>query len=274
MNNGQRLAGKAVLITGGTSGIGEATVELFAAQGANVVFTGRDASKGDAIQQRAGSNTRFFRADVMKEDDIQASINQTIEHFGRIDVLFNNAGNASVDAVESVTVDSLRHAFDLLVGSVALGMKHAAPHMKAQGWGRIINNASVAALRADMGGYLYSGAKAAVTQLTRLAGKELGPFGITANAISPGAIATPVFYGGSQRARTLDADSNQAKMAKLNRNLAKCNPVGRAGQPDDIAYAALFLASDEASFINCHDLVVDGGMTVAPKEDYQSSRAH
>ncbi len=153
---------------------------------------------------------------------------------------------------------------DLLVGSVLFGIKHAAPVMKEQRSGAIINNSSVAALRTGLGGYLYSAAKAAVTQLTRVAGMELGAYGVTVNAISPGGIATPIFYGGSAAARALDPEHDAAKMRKLTRNLGNATPLKRAGTPADIAHAALFLASDDGAFVNCHDLVVDAGMTFSP----------
>jgi NAD(P)-dependent dehydrogenase (short-subunit alcohol dehydrogenase family) len=133
--------------------------------------------------------------------------------------------------------------------------------MKPQGSGCIINNASIAAIRTGQGGYLYSAAKAGVTHITKVAGVQLGPFGIRVNSIAPGAIATPIFWGGSQVANTLDDAANQRKMEKLMRSLANATPLPRAGLDKDIAYAALFLASDEGSFINCHDLVVDGGRT-------------
>jgi NAD(P)-dependent dehydrogenase (short-subunit alcohol dehydrogenase family) len=139
------------------------------------------------------------------------------------------------------------------------GVKHAARVMKPQGGGSIINNASVAGHRYGQGNIFYSTAKAAVAHFTRLAGVELGPHGIRVNAISPGAIATPIFWGGSARANTLSEEENRRKLAKLEQNLARATPLPRAGNPDDIAYAALFLASDEGSYVNCHDLVVDGG---------------
>jgi NAD(P)-dependent dehydrogenase (short-subunit alcohol dehydrogenase family) len=161
--------------------------------------------------------------------------------------------------VESVTGEEFDRVMRLLVGSAVFGMKHAARVMKSSGGGSIINNASIAAHRINQGGYLYSGAKAAVSHLTRLAGVELGPWNIRVNAISPGAIATPIFWGGSARAQSLSDSENAQKMAKLQSNLASATPTPRSGLADDIAYAALFLASDEGSYINCHDLVVDGG---------------
>jgi NAD(P)-dependent dehydrogenase (short-subunit alcohol dehydrogenase family) len=157
----------------------------------------------------------------------------------------------------------------LLLASVVFGIKHATPLMKAQGWGSIINNSSVAALRSHMGGYLYSIAKAGVTQATRMAGMELGHYGISVNCISPGGIATPIFFGGSGRAAGMAPGHVEASMAKLQNNLAKATPILKSGLPKDIAAAALFLASDEGHFVNCHDLVVDAGMTFGGRTNYE-----
>ena len=256
-----RLAGKVALITGGTSGIGEATVELFVAEGAKVLFSGRSSDKGEAMAEQLGEAASFHRADVMHEDQIEASIVAAKSRFGRLDVLFNNAGGPTHGGLEDVTVEDFDHAMHLLLGSVVFGIKHAAPIMKEQGEGAIINNSSVAALRTHMGGYLYSAAKAAVTQLTRVAGIALAEHGVTVNSISPGGIATPIFYGGSQVSRELDPEHDAGKMKKLQKNLASFTPLKRTGLPQDIAHAALYLASDEGRFVTCHDLVVDAGMT-------------
>ena len=254
-----RLQGKVAIITGATSGIGEATARRFAAEGAKLVLAGRTVDKGEALARELGGETIFQQTDVMREADIAALIDKTVERFSRLDCLFNNAGAGERSSVDSVTEEQFAEVMRLLVGSVVFGIKHAARAMKQQGSGSIINNSSVAAHRINQGGYLYSGAKAAVSHLTRLAGVELGAHGIRVNAISPGAIATPIFWGGSARANTLSDEENQQKLAKLERNLAHATPTPRAGLADDIAHAAVFLASDEASFINCHDLVVDGG---------------
>lgn len=255
-----RLEGKVVIITGATSGIGAATARRFAKEGAKLVLAGRTVAKGEALAKELGDNAIFQATDVTQEADMAALVDRAVSEFGRLDCLFNNAGAAERSSVESVTEEEFDAVMRLLVGSVAFGMKHAARVMKTQPeGGSIINNSSIAALRANQGGYLYSGAKAAVSQLTRLAGVELGPHNIRVNAISPGAIATPIFWGGSERANTLSDAENQEKMAKLQRNLANATPTPRTGLDDDIANAAVFLASDEASFINCHDLVVDGG---------------
>ncbi|NLO81210.1 MAG: SDR family oxidoreductase [Xanthomonadaceae bacterium] len=254
-----RLQDKVVIITGATSGIGEATARRFAAEGARLVLAGRSVDKGEALARELGGETVFQRTDVMRETDIAALVDKAVERFGRLDCLFNNAGAGERSSVESVTEEQFAEVMQLLVGSVVFGMKHAARVMKPQGGGSIINNSSIAAHRINQGGYLYSGAKAAVSHLTRLAGAELGPHGIRVNAISPGAIATPIFWGGSARANTLSDEENRQKFEKLQRNLAHATPTPRAGLADDIANAAVFLASDEAGYVNCHDLVVDGG---------------
>jgi len=256
-----RLTGKTAVITGGTSGIGEATAEIFVAEGAKVIIAGRSESKGKAVADRLGENAIYQRTDVMKEEDIQELIDLAVERLGRLDCLFSNAGGPDRGMLETLTKEDFNYSLDLLLGSVVFGIKHAARVMKEQKSGSIINNSSIAAIRTNQGGYLYSAAKAAITHVTRVAGVQLGPFGIRVNCISPGAIATPIFWGGSQVANQLAKEENERKMEKLKRNLAKATPLPRSGLPQDIGYAALFLTSDEGSFINCQDIVVDGGRT-------------
>ena len=268
-----RLAGKVALITGGTSGIGEASVELFIKEGCKVMIAGRNAGKGAAMVQALGANARFVAADVTREADIKAAIDATVEAFGRLDCLFNNAGGPTAGGPMTVTGEDFGYAMNLLLGSVVFGIRHAAPIMQAQGRGSIINNSSVAALRGNMGGYLYSIAKAGVKRATEMAGMELGQYGVTVNCISPGAIATPIFFGGSQVSAGLEPAHAAAKMEKLTRNLAKATPLHRSGLPHDIATAALFLASDEGAYINCHDLVVDGGMIAGGRTNFETTAA-
>lgn len=264
-----RLADKVAVVTGGTSGIGEGTVELFVEQGARVIFTGRNAEAGGAIAARLGANALYVQGDMAKEKDVKRAIDTAIDRFGRLDCLFNNAGAGSPGTVESVTQADFRAAFDLLVGSVVFGMKHAAPIMKRQESGAIINNASVAALRTNYGGLLYSGAKAAVRQMTKVAGIELAPWRIRVNSIAPGGIATPIFFGGSERAKTMEESHVAASMAKLEKNLASATPMQQSGLARDIAHGALYLASDEGRFVTCHDLVIDAGMTAAGKTNFE-----
>jgi NAD(P)-dependent dehydrogenase (short-subunit alcohol dehydrogenase family) len=269
----ERLSSKVALITGGTSGIGEATVERFLAEGARVMIAGRNVRKGEAMVAALGSAARFVAADVTREADIRAAITATTDAFGRLDCLFNNAGGPTRGEADTVQEADFRYAVDLLLGSVIFGIRHAAPIMKAQGRGSIINNSSVAALRGHMGGYLYSVAKAGVKRATEMAGMELGRHGVTVNCISPGAIATPIFFGGSKTAESMEPAHTEAKLSKLARNLAKATPLGRAGLPQDIAAAAVFLASDEGAYINAHDLVVDGGMIAGGRTAFDTTVA-
>ncbi len=256
-----RLEGKVAVITGGTSGIGAATAEVFAGQGAKVVIAGRSEEKGAKLAAKLGANVVYQRADVTEEADIKALVEMAVDRFGRIDCMFNNAGGKDRGTLDTVTMDDFIYSAKLLLGSVALGIKYAAAAMKPQQSGCIINNSSIAAIRSNQGGYLYSALKAGVVHITKMAGVQLGPFNIRVNSIAPGAIATPIFWGGSEVANTLDEETNKKKMEKLMKNLANATPIPRAGLDKDIAYAALFLASDEGSFVNCHDLVVDGGRT-------------
>jgi NAD(P)-dependent dehydrogenase (short-subunit alcohol dehydrogenase family) len=262
-----RLEGKVALITGGTSGIGEATVELFLAQGAKVMIAARSAEKGAEMVKALGANAGFVQTDVTREADIKAAIDATVSKFGRLDILFNNAGGGTPGELETVTVENFHYAMDLMLGSVLFGIKHAAPVMKAQGRGAIINNASVSSNRAHMSPYLYSVAKAGVVQLTKMAGMELGRHSITVNCISPGAVATPIFFGGHS---AVTPEAAEGKMRRLKENLSKATPLRRSGLPIDIAQAALFLGSDEGAYINCHDLVVDGGMTFGGRTNYET----
>ncbi len=256
-----RLEGKVAVITGGTSGIGEATAELFINEGAMVVFSGRSEDKGTALVQRLGENARYVKADVTSEADIKKTIDTAVSTFGGLDILFNNAGGPTAGTVTEVDEATIHYAMSLLFSSVVLGIKHAVPHMEQRGGGAIINNSSIAAIRDNQGALLYSAAKAAVTHYTKLAGTRLGAKGIRVNTISPGAIATPIFWGGSARANTLSDEENARKMAKLQANLARATPMGKSGEALDIAMGALYLASDEGRFVNCHDLVIDGGRT-------------
>jgi NAD(P)-dependent dehydrogenase (short-subunit alcohol dehydrogenase family) len=254
-----KLQGKVAVITGGTSGIGEATAQVFVSEGCRVAITGRSVGKGQAIVERLGDNAIFIAADVTREDEVKKALDFAVAYFGKLDIVFNNAGAPTKGHFEDITQQDFTEGVQLLLGSVVFSIKHAIPLLKANGGGVIINNASIAGLRYGQGACLYSALKAAVAHYTRLAGVELGQHNIRVNSISPGAIATPIFWGGSARANTLSAAENQAKQAKLEMNLARATPLPSSGLPRDIAYGALYLASDEGRYVNCHDLVIDGG---------------
>tara|TARA_B100001123_G_scaffold104645_1_gene121377 strand:+ start:477 stop:1271 length:795 start_codon:yes stop_codon:yes gene_type:complete len=257
----KRLENKVALITGGTSGIGAETARLFINEGAKVVISGRSEEKGELLSKELGDNSKYLLSDVTKEKDIENSVTETINEFGKLDILFNNAGGPVGAGIEKVTQKDIDYGVHLLLSSVILGTKFAIEPMRNSGGGCIINNSSIAGLRYRQGDPLYAALKAAVTHYTRMSGVELGPDNIRVNSISPGAIATPIFWGGSQRANTLSEEENEKKLKKLKGNLAKAVPLNRSGLAIDIAEAALYLASEAGSFISCQDIVVDGGRT-------------
>jgi NAD(P)-dependent dehydrogenase (short-subunit alcohol dehydrogenase family) len=253
-----RLDGKVAVITGSTSGIGLRTAEVFVAEGAKVVIAGRREIEGRAVTERLGSASIFQRTDVTEEAQMRALLALAVEKFGRLDCLFNNAGGPGpTGGIEEIPVDRFDAAMASLVRSVMLGMKHAAPIMRRQGGGSIINNGSVAGTRAGYSSSTtYSAAKAAVIQLSKCVAMELGESNIRVNTISPGAIATGIFG----KALGLTTEAAERTPALMREAFAKAQPIPRAGLPEDIAQAAVFLASDASSFINGHDLVVDGGI--------------
>ena len=256
-----RLENKVALITGGTSGIGAETARLFVNEGAKVIISGRSQEKGEILSNELGGNSKYILSDVTKEEDIENSIKETLEEFGKLDILFNNAGGPVGAGIEKVTQKDIDYGVHLLLASVILGTKFAIEPMRKNGGGCIINNSSIAGIRYRQGDPLYAALKAGVTHYTRMSGVELGPDNIRVNSISPGAIATPIFWGGSQRANTLSDEENEKKLEKLKGNLAKAVPLNRSGLALDIAEAALYLASDAGSFVSCQDIVVDGGRT-------------
>lgn len=252
------LDGKVAIITGATSGIGSRTAELFVEEGAKVVFTGRRKTEGEALGARLGDSGRFVQADATLEDDWKRVIGETTKAFGKLDVVFNNAGGpAPTGSIASVQVEGFDQAMALLVRSVMLGMKHAAPIMMRQRSGSIINNGSIAA---HLAGYstsmIYGAAKAAVNHLTRCVAMELGEHNVRVNSVSPGAIATGIL------AKALGAETTKADQlaGKIEDIYAKAQPIPRAGITDDIAQCVIWLASDRASFVNGADIVVDGGV--------------
>lgn len=252
------LDGKVAIITGATSGIGTRTAELFVEEGAKVVFTGRRKAEGEALAARLGTNGRFVQADATLEDDWKRVLAETTKAFGRLDALFNNAGGpAPTGSITSVTVEGFDQAMALLVRSVMLGIKHAAPIMMKQRSGSIINNGSVAAHRAGYStSMVYGAAKAAVNHLSRGAAMELGEHNVRVNSVSPGAIATGIIA----KALGMDAGKADRIAGKIGEGFAKAQPIPRTGITDDIAQCVIWLASDRSSFVNGIDVVVDGGM--------------
>jgi NAD(P)-dependent dehydrogenase (short-subunit alcohol dehydrogenase family) len=249
-----KLDGKVAIVTGGASGIGEATVRLFHAEGARVVAADVQDARGKQLAEELRAGAVFQHADVGQEADVKALVDRAVGEFGRLDCLFNNAGFIGARGpIDTIPVDEFDQTLGVLLRGVFLGMKHAAPVMKQQGSGSIISTASVAGLQAGFGPHPYSAAKAAVVQLTRTVATELGESGVRVNCICPGGIATPLLASAF--------GEGEAALGMLRNLLTLAQPIRRAGLPEDIARAALWLASDDASFVNGQAIVVDGGLS-------------
>ena len=250
------LDGKVAIVTGGTSGIGEKIVEAFVAQGAKVVMAARREDEGRALEKRLG--VRFVRADVATEADVKAVVDRTVEWFGRVDCLVNNAGIPSpMVSITEIDVATIDQVLGVNVRGVVLGVKHAAPVMISQGSGSIVNIGSVAALRGGLSAHIYSASKGAVQALTRSLAAELGEKGVRVNCISPGAIVTGIFGKNAG----LEGSKADRVVGVLKEGFARIQPIPRAGLPEDVAQAAVFLASDGSGFVNGQDIAVDGGQT-------------
>jgi len=270
-----KLDGKVAVITGGASGIGAAAVRLFVEEGCRVVIVDVQDDRGARLADELGKSSAYLHADVSRESDVSGAIAHALARFGRLDCLYNNAGLGGVSGpIAEIPVDGYDQTMGVLLRGVFLGMKHAAPIMTRQGSGSIISTASVAGLQAGYGPHIYSAAKAAVVHLTRSVAMELGESGVRVNCICPGGIATPIF-GAALGVSGAEADRIAETMKVV---LTAFQPIQRAGLPEDIARAALWLASDDSSFVNGHALIVDGGliggrMWSAVQEQRQQLRA-
>ena len=248
----KRFESKVVLVLGGNAGIGRATAEAFAREGAKVVVAARREDQGVAVVQaiqKGGGTAKFLRADVAKEEDVRAVVEGTVREFGRLDVLFNNAGiegkNGPIGTLGAADFDE---TFGVNVKGTWLAMKHALPHL-ASTKGTIVNNSSAVADIGFVNLSIYSATKGAVNALTRAAAMEFIPQGVRVNAVAPGPIVTDMairVFGGLEAVETL------AKQAV---------PAGIPGRVEDVAAAVLYLASPEASFVVGQILLVDGGLT-------------
>jgi NAD(P)-dependent dehydrogenase (short-subunit alcohol dehydrogenase family) len=264
-----RLEGKVAVVTGGASGIGEGTVRLFASEGAKVVIADIQDARGEKLAEELGTASTYLHVDVAKEEDVANAVDLAVRRFGRLDCMYNNAGFGGVSGpIDETDMEGYDYTMGVLLRGVVLGTKHAARAMKAQGSGSIISTASVAGVGAIFGPHVYSAAKAAVVHLMKTVAVELGPFGVRANAICPGGIATPIFGKGMG----LTAEQADATVEAMKVALAQSQPIKRSGLPNDIAEAALWLASDASSFVTGHALVVDGGITLSPAGVFSGDR--
>lgn len=245
-----KLTGKVAVVTGAGSGIGKAIAEVFSKEGARVVCS--DINGDTAMSTAAGlpSESLAVRADVGVEADCNALIEQTVKHFGRVDIMVNNAGIApAVQRFLDTESTMFERVMAVNVNGVFYCARAAARNMVTRDWGRIINIASISGQRAGVGRTAYGTSKGAVIQLTRQMAMELGEFGVTANAIAPGPVDTPTARAGHT--------------PETRETYLRVIPLRRYGETTEIAASALFLASDDAAYINGHVLDVDGGFMAA-----------
>ena len=246
-----RFQGKVVLVTGGTSGIGRETAIQFANAGAKVVVAGRRSEEGEAVVKEieaGGGEARFVQTDVTKESQVKHLVEETVRHFGRLDIAFNNAGVEQTAPIIEFAEADYRKVFDINVLGVFLSQKYEIPAMLNSGGGSIINTSSIVGQIGMPGAGIYIASKHAVEGITKTTALELADQGIRVNAVAPGAIATDM------------VDRFAGEEGSENRQwLASQHPMGRLGQAKEIAAAVLYLASDAASFTTGISLPVDGG---------------
>jgi NAD(P)-dependent dehydrogenase (short-subunit alcohol dehydrogenase family) len=257
------LNDRVAVVVGATSGIGAATSALFAAEGARVVIAGRRRAQGQEVAERLDSEAFFVQTDVTQEQQVEALVAQVLVRCGRLDVMVNCAGEGgAAETVTTVDLDGLDRTLAVHLKGVLAGMKHAAPQMIAQRSGSIINISSIGGRIAGWTALGYSAAKAAVTQVTRCAAVELGQAGVRANSISPGPIPTGIFgKTAGMDAGTADQTAAHTLTSLFADALQDHQPMRGVASPDDIAAAALWLASDGSRFVTGHDLIVDGGIS-------------
>jgi NAD(P)-dependent dehydrogenase (short-subunit alcohol dehydrogenase family) len=252
-----RVAGKVAMVTGGGMGIGRACGELLAAEGAAVAITDRDVPAGTAVVAALTAlNYRaiFVQHDVSKESDWTRAVAEVVQAFGRLDILVNNAGVGVFGDVEHTTLDDWRQLMSINLDGVFLGIKHVIPAMRTAGGGSIINLSSIGGLVGDPALAAYDASKGGVRLLTKSAALYCARGGtkIRVNSVHPGYIHTPMVQ------HAVEASGHPDEMY---RTLEALHPVGHLGEPIDVAYAVLYLASDEAGFVTGSELVVDGGYT-------------
>ena len=248
------LENKVALVTGGTSGIGKATAIALGAAGAKVVFSGRREAEGEDVAnsiRKSGAECLFMRSDVSSEADVKALIEKTVASYGRLDVVFNNAGIESpMKPLHEQSVEDFDKLMAINVRGLFLCMKYQIQQMLTQGAGVIINNSSMGGIIAFAGVSPYIASKHAVMGLTRSAALDYAKQGIRINAVNPGMIATEMMNRLTLTGATVE-------------QLASVVPMGRLGQPEEIAATVVFLCSDAASYITGQSLLVDGGYTAA-----------
>jgi xanthoxin dehydrogenase len=252
---GNRLAGKVAVITGAASGFGAASARRFVAEGCRVVLGDIQEAPAAALLRELGDSAAFAICDVTREDQVAGLVDLAVDRFGRLDVMFNNAGIVgAVGPIDTTPAEEWKATVDVLLHGVFYGMKHAARVMKPQRAGAIVSMASTAGIMGGLGPHAYAACKHAVIGMTKNVGAELCRYGIRVNAIAPAGMATAMV------ANVITGDPNDIEGAK--KSLAASSPLaGRPGVAEDVANAALWLASDESGYTNGHVLTTDAGTT-------------
>ena len=259
-----RFDGKRAVVTGGGSGIGKATAERLAAEGAEVWIGDFNDETGRTVADASGGRIHFQHTDVTKPEDIEALIHAP-DTAGGIDLLFNNAGSGGGRSrIDEMPAEEWDRVQALLLRSCVMGIRHAAPIMAGKGAGAIVNTASIAGVQAGAAGIAYSVAKAGVIHLSKLAAAELGAQGIRVNAVCPGLILTGIFTANPE----LTAETRNAINGALASRADQSQPVRKPGMPADIAATVCFLLSEDAAFITGEHVMVDGGMSVGPRSSW------
>jgi NAD(P)-dependent dehydrogenase (short-subunit alcohol dehydrogenase family) len=262
-----RFQGKRAVVTGGASGIGRATALRLAEEGAEVLIGDFDEKGGRDVAETSNGRIRFQRTDVTNVADIEALM-VAADAGGGLDILFNNAGAAGArEKIDEIGADEWDRTMSLLLRSVAMGIRYAAPLMAKRGGGAIVNTSSVSALGSGYAPTAYSTAKAGVLHLTKVAAADLAKHNIRVNAVIPGFITTNIFTS----ALGLEGQVRDHVNGVIAQTAAKAQPVQRAGRPEDIAGAVAYLASDDASFVTGTHILVDGGMLIGTRASWDDS---
>lgn len=242
-----RLKGKVAIVTGGASGIGDSTVIEMVKEGAKVVIADLNEEAGSLLADKMKKGEKeviYMKVDVTNEEMVRQMVAATIHSFGKVDILFNNAGIGSTQPSEEVSMEDWRNMLSVNLDGVFLAAKHVIKYMRKNGGGSIVNNASILGHVGQGATLAYSASKGAVVNLTKTLALEYASENIRVNAVSPGYIDTPIISGATEEKRDL---------------LISLHPLGRLGKPEEVAKAVVFLASDDASFITGTSLAVDGG---------------